>query len=228
MTRRSLMAAVAVAMSACGVGVEQRESESIGSALDLGVKGYIPPQRDCRVLAVRPTASGTIRSAPQMDMLEVAPVGSTVQSMFFDTTMYGPEHRHGIVEFELPALGGRLVSATLRFSDRHGWQLQQVPADLHQLSLYAGDGVVSTDDWIREGDPFATFSTDLNDMNPRERTFDVIGQVRMGGRIGARIELDRDTFPNGSYGSAFEHFRIDLKVCSEAALPEGVPVGDPL
>jgi hypothetical protein len=215
-------------MSACGVDVEPQGPESINSELNLGLKGQLPPERDCRLVSVRPTASGTLRMAPQMDMLEVAPVGSTVQSMFFDTTMYGPEHRHGIVEFDLPALGGRLVSATLKFNDRHGWQLQAVPSDLHKLSLYSADGVVDTADWVREGSPFTTFATDLNDMNPQERSFDLAGQVRLGARLGARLELLRGSLPNGSYGSGFDGFRIDVKVCGEAALPDGVPTGDPL
>ena len=38
------------------------------------------------------------------------------------TTLCGPETRHGVVEFQLPPLGGRVTQATLHFTDVHGWQ----------------------------------------------------------------------------------------------------------
>jgi len=235
MSRRCLVAAaVAVMISACGVPAAGPEVSSVDSELVLFKKGVDVPERDCRVVTARPMVSGTLRSAPEAQMLEVAPVGSAVQSMFFETTALGPELRHGLVEFDVPAIGGRIVSATLRFSDRHGWQLQEVPEDVHRLSLYDADGVITVDDWIREGPaglPEATgftFSTDLNELNPVERRFDISSAVRAGHRLGARFQLDDGTaYASGSYGSAFEGFRIELKVCGENALPNGLPTGDP-
>ncbi len=228
MVRRSLLVAVAVVVAACGVAPEAQQAESLDSELVLFRKGVDVPERDCRLVTVRPMASGTIRSAPSVPMLEVAPVGTAVQSMYFETTAYGAERRNGVVEFEVPALGGHVVTSTLRFSERHGWQLQEVAPDTHRLSLYDADGVITPADWIREGPVGVAFTTDLNELNPAERRFDVSSNVRVGSRVGVRIELSSTKLGAGSYGSAFDGFRLELNVCGENALPNGLPTGDPL
>jgi hypothetical protein len=225
MVRRSLLVVVAVA--GCGVPPSENDVASLDNELVLTPKGVDVPDRDCRVVTVRPTASGTIRSAPGVPLLEVAPVGSAVQSMHFETSTYGAERRNGVVEFNVPALGGRIVSSTLRFTDRHGWQLQPIAEDLHRLSFYDADGVISAGDWVREGPVGITFTTDLNEMNPPERKLDVTSHVRAGTTVGARIELVGTSFTSGSYGSAFDGFRLELRLCGENALPNGVPTGDP-
>lgn len=230
MSRRGLLGAVLITVSACGLGAEQQgDPASINSELTLGEKGVSVPERDCRYVAVRPLATGTLRSAPDQQLLEVAPVGDAVQSMMFEHLTYGSEARHGVVEFQLPALNGRLTRAELRFTDKHGYQVQAVAPDVHELLInHQVDGAVATNDWTREGDSFVTFTTDLNDLNPPQHRFDVRGQVRLGEALGLRINLDRTSAPSGSYGSAFEGFGIDLTVCNEDELPNGQPTGDPL
>lgn len=229
MVRRGLAVAVTAAMSACGTGAQQGEDfATVDSELIFGTKIVELAQRDCRVVGVRPAASGTIRSAPQVSMLEVAPIGTTVQSMYFASTSYGPETRHGVIEFDVPAMGGHLTNATLRFTDAHGWLLDAVPSDLHQLTLYGdADGVVSTDDWTREGASALTFTTDLNDRRALEHSFNVTANVQLGGKLGVRVELDRAQ-SSGQYGSAFDAFSVDLTVCGESALPNGAPIGEPM
>lgn len=228
--RRGLLGAVLITVSACGMDVEQQgDSASIDSELNLGEKGVSVPERDCRFVTVRPLATGTLRAAPEQQMLEVAPVGTLVQSMMFEHVTYGSETRHGIVEFQLPALNGRVTRADLRFTDKHGYQVQAVPADTHKLILNGQvDGTIGTNDWTHEGDPFVTFTTDLNDLNPPQHRFDVRSQVKLGGALGLRINLDRTIVPSGTYGSSFEGFGIDLTICNEDDLPNGQPNGDPL
>ena len=228
MSRRGLLGAVLITVSACGMDAEQQgDPASINSELNLGEKGVSVPERDCRNVSVRPLATGTLRSAPQM--VEVAPVGDLVQSMMFEHVTYGSEARHGVVEFQLPALNGRLTRAELRFSDKHGYQVQAVPPDVHELLVnHQVDGAIATNDWAREGDAFVTFTTDLNDLNPPQHRFDVRNQVRLGDVLGLRINLERNVVPSGTYGSAFEGFAVDLTICNEDELLNGQPTGDPL
>jgi hypothetical protein len=227
MRRQGLLAAVAVAVSACGVGAVDSPGDTATSEGELLLGSKLEPtHRDCRTVSLHPQATGTVLAAPTMPMLEVAQ-GSAVQSMRLQTTTYGVETRHGLAEFSLPALSGRLTHAELRFTDVHGWQLQPVPSDVHTLSLYGNaDGAITADDWIREGDPFALLVTDLN-LQPSQHSFDVTANVQLGGHLGARIELDGAQLP-GEHGSEFDGFTLDVTVCGEAALPHGVPTGRPV
>ncbi len=230
MGRQGLLAAVLIMVSACGMGTTGNSNaiDTLDSELNLGDKERSIPDRDCRDFSVRPMATGTIRAEPANELVEVAS-GTSVQSMYFASTGNTAEVRNGVVEFQLPALGGYITKAELRFNDVHPYQLQAVPADLHQLSLHGQvDGAITVDDWAREGSPFALFATDLNDLNPPERVFDIRGTVALGGKLGLHLNLDRSTLPNGAYGSSFEGFRLDVTVCGESRLVDGAPSGDPI
>ncbi|MBK7861955.1 MAG: hypothetical protein IPJ65_25730 [Archangiaceae bacterium] len=225
--RRGVLAAFAVVLSACGVGEEATEASATAeSGLYPGLK-LEAPARDCRVLTVRPDATGTVVSLSGPNTLQVAPVGAAVQSMYRYDLNHGRELRHGLAEFTVPTLGGRITHAELQFADVHGYSLMPLPPDLHTLTLYSNaDGAVSADDWFREGTPLATFTTDLNEA-PAQHRYDLTGSVALGGRLGARLSLDRARSV-GAYGSEFGGFLLELTVCNEAALPHGRPVGDPL
>lgn len=229
MGRHGLLAGavVLVAMSACGVDEQQSAAQSTSINSELNKATFNPAPRDCRVVSARTMATGTIRSAPQVGMLEVASVGSNVQSMYFETANVGPEQRRGVAEFELPALSGRITKAVLRFDDSHGWVLHSVPADFHTLSIYQADGTVTAEDFVRETVPYTTFATDMNDAAPVGHAFDITEMARQGTRIGARIELQRaSNAGTGATGSGFDQFRIDLTVCNEGIFHNGDP-GDP-
>jgi hypothetical protein len=101
-----------------------------------------------------------------------------------------------------------------------------VPVRRHRLTVIpSADGVITADDFVREGAQLTTFVTDLNDLYPVEHRFDVTERVVLGGRLGVQLELDR-TPTTGSFGSAFAQFRLDVVVCNVAALPDGQP-GEP-
>lgn len=222
-----LAAAVAVVVSGCGV--ESPEADAVGvTRSDLKVVAFNLPSLECRTVSVHPNATGTVLSAPEVNMLAVAPVGTTVESMFFNTPTMGPEQRRGIVEFTLPALNGRLVGAHLSFTDSHGFEFQEVNPDWHQLTVYSGtDGTISASDYAREGSPFAVFSTDLNDLHPMGHTFDVLGNVALGQGTGFRLGLQKTPSDAVSAGSSFVDFRLDVKVCDESSLPGNVFPGRP-
>ena len=228
MMRRGLLAAsMTVGLVACGVGPDADGTAINSAELNFAPKIFSPPARDCRMVSARPIGTGTIRSAPNMGMLEVAPVGASVQSMFFETTNYGAETRRGVAEFDVPALSGRLVKAQLRFNDVHGYTFQPMAADWHTLSIYTADGAVTADDFFREGRAISTFATNMNTLNPATRDFDLTGSVAIGAHVGFRIELQRTPTQAGSVGSGFDQFQLDLTVCNEAALPGGAPRTDP-
>jgi hypothetical protein len=228
MSRQGVFAAavaVVVAGSACGVGAEpdaqQAQEKTASSQQELRLNAFNLPTRQCRTLTVRPDASGTLASAPQVNMLEVAPVGSAVQSMYFNSPSTGAETRRGLVEIAVPALNGHITAASLVFTDQHGWAFQQVPADWHTLELLPGASTISTVDYASEGAPFATFSTDMNALQPQTHTFDVFGSVTGGQTTGFRFSLQKINTQLPSSGSAFTDFHLDITVCDEAALPHG-------
>jgi hypothetical protein len=227
MTRTGMLVVAVVVVSACGVGADQDRSASINSELNFKPGFFNPPPRDCHIVSARPMVMGTVRSAPSIGMLEVAPVGESVQSMFFETANLGAETRRGVVEFEVPHVDGRMTRAELKFDDVHGYLFQPMSDDFHSLTVYTGaDGVITPDDFMREGTPFATFATNLNTLHPVTRDFDVAGQFNLGDRVGFRLELQRTPTQAGSFGSGFDGFRLDLTVCNSAALAGGA-LADP-
>jgi hypothetical protein len=219
---------VMVALNGCGVGPDETQPPALGtSTSELRAIPFNIPPSSCRTVTVLPDAQGTVRSAPSVDMLGVAPVAA-VQSMYFDTASLGPESRRGVAEFSLPALNGRITEAHLAFTDQHGWVLQAVPADWHTLDIYAGaDNSITPDDFGRESLPFATFTTDMNALQPMVHTFDVTGNVAAGQSTGFRVALQRTPVNVVQAGSAFVDFHLDLRVCDEASLPNGTLGGRP-
>ncbi len=165
MARRGLKVAALVLVTACGVEAPNAAATSDDAQQALGskyVKNLTP--NDCRTVGVRTAATGTVRSAPDVGMLGVAPVGDAVQSMYFETTALGPETRRGVVEFQVPALNGRIKSAQLIFIDQHPWQLQPVDPLTHQYFIYnTADGDITSDDFARR--PAARHAHDRSQLD---------------------------------------------------------------
>jgi hypothetical protein len=227
-----LAAAVVVVVSGCGVGSELNPEGPATTATDseaLRANAFNIPKLTCRTVSVHPDATGTIQSAPQVGLLAVAPIGATVESMYFNTQTIGLETRRGIVEFSVPALDGHIASAHLSFTDQHGYAFQAVPTDVHNLEVLPGaDNSITTADYGREGAPFATFSTDLNSPTVVTHTFDVTGTVALGQSTGFRIALAKlPDLSLASQGSAFVSFHLDLTMCGQADLPHGTFGGTP-
>jgi hypothetical protein len=224
-----LAAAVAVVVSGCGM--ESPEAGAVGvERSDLKVVAFnLPAVEECRTVSVRPNATGTVLSAPALNMIEVAPVGTAVESQYLSVTDMGPQQRRGIVEFTIPPLNGHLVSAHLSFTDSHNFVFQDVPADVHELIVYnVTDDAITAADFSREGAPFAVFSTDLNDLHPMGHSFDVLANVALGQGTGFRVGLQK-TPPSTvvSAGSSFVDFVVQVKVCDESALSNNTFPGRP-
>jgi hypothetical protein len=229
MARRGLKVAALVLVAGCGVGTPNEAATSDDAQAVLGSKyGKNLPANECRTVGIRTAATGTVRSAPDVGMIGVAPVGDAVQSMYFETSALGPETRRGVVEFQVPALDGRIESAQLLFIDQHPWQLQPVDPLTHQYFTYnTADGDITADDFAREAQPLGTLTTDLNSMTQATHAIDVTGATALGQGLGFRIELERKSTGSGTFGSAFVDFRLDLKLCDESALPNGSISGLP-
>jgi hypothetical protein len=231
MSRLGMFAAVVVvvvAFSGCGVGAEQSaDPPAVGTtSSELRVIPFNIPASSCRTVTLHPDAQGTVLS--QLTGIGVAPVGTAVQSMYFNSTSTGPESRRGVAEFSVPALNGRITGAHLSFVDQHGFVLQAVPPDWHVLEVYgAADNSITASDFAREGEPFTTFSTDPNALAPQTHRVDLTGSVVAGQSLGIRIALERTPYNLSFAGSAFIDFRLDLTLCDEAALPGGSLAGRP-
>jgi len=140
-----------------------------------------------------PTATGTVRSLPEMRILERAPVADDVQSTYFRTTLGNREFRRGFFEFDLPAEPARISSAVLVLTETRGWVSNPMPPDLHELSFYAADGAVTTEDYDRPTLRCASFETDVNEPTA-VFAFDVTALLRRFDRqgLGFRVKLAGD------------------------------------
>jgi hypothetical protein len=165
-----------------------------------------PSDVDPADLVLLPTATGTVRSLPEMEILERAPVGDTVQSTYFRTTAQNREFRRGFFEFEVPAERGSIASAVLVLTETRGWTAFPMPPDVHELSYYAADGAVTPEDYDRPAVRCATFETDNNEPTA-VFAFDVTALLRRfdGARLGFRVKLAADP-EIGSMGFAGSQF----------------------
>ena len=136
-----------------------------------------------------PQVTGSIRSLP----LEPAPVGGMIQSTYFRTTLGNKEFRRGFAEFQIPAFATSVQKATLVLTESRGWTAYPLPPDVHELSFYPADLVVSVEDYDRPTTLIATLETDANE-DTRVFTFDVTTILRMfqGGNLGFRVKLALD------------------------------------
>ncbi|UCF07953.1 MAG: PKD domain-containing protein, partial [Thermoplasmata archaeon] len=155
---------------------------------------------------ITPQDSGTIRYLPEMNILEGAPVQTSVQSTYFKTTTQNREFRRGFFEFSVPDLGGYTSNATLILREYRGWTSYPHPPDVHELSYYPADLVIDTDDYDRPTTFITTFETDRNEPL-RKFYIDVTGVINQfqGNNLGFRIKLAADPTYNdtGSLGSGF-------------------------
>ncbi len=142
---------------------------------------------------VLPIATGTVRSMPEVGILERAPVADDVQSTYFRTTAQNREFRRGFAEFSIPEIPGRVVSAVLVIAEGGGWSSSPTPPDTHVLSYYPADLSVDLADYDRPARLLGCFDTDVNVAHERF-AFDVRHQVRAyeGGDLGFRFRLRVD------------------------------------
>jgi hypothetical protein len=140
-----------------------------------------------------PQVTGTVRSLPELGILERAPVNNFIQSYYFRTTSLNREFRRGFMEFQVPAFGAPVRSAMLILSEGGGGSSSPVPPVVHELSFYPADLVVSVDDYDRPTTPVATLETHANVEN-EIWPFDVTALVRQfqGGALGFRVKLAVD------------------------------------
>lgn len=141
-----------------------------------------------------PDASGTVRRLPEMDILDVAPVSTDMQSAYFRTTVTNREFRRGFAEFAVPDFTDGFASARIDLRETRASISLEVPPDRHELSSYSrADLVVDPSDFDRPTSPVATFETDAN-LETGAFAFDVTRQVARseGSSLGFRMKLSAD------------------------------------
>ncbi|MEO8429154.1 MAG: Ig-like domain-containing protein, partial [Verrucomicrobiota bacterium] len=163
-----------------------------------------PSEQNTIIVTAR--ASGTISFfLPELSLME-AHVGNTIQSTYSRGTSH-QEFRRGFIEFAIPQISGHLVAAKLQLVETRGMMTQPVPPERHQLSFYAADLVVGTNDYNQATTAAAYFETDHN-LPPRTFSFEVTPVVKefAGGNLGFRINLAEDPDITGmvSLGTEFQ------------------------
>ena len=152
--------------------------------------GHVALPRSKPTITLLPTATGTIRSLPELGILERAPVADEIQSTYFRTTPENREFRRGFVEFAVPEYPRRVLSAILVLPEGGGWSGAPQPADTHTLSYYPADLSVDVSDYDRPARPVGCFETDVNVAGERA-AFDVTDLIRRyaGAGLGFRVRL---------------------------------------
>jgi hypothetical protein len=158
-------------------------------------------------VTVTPEAMGTIRHLPELEILEIAPVGTMVQSTYFKTTELNREFRRGFIEFLLPEIGGQILSARLIIKEWRAIIEPPVPPVTHELSFYSpADLTIDVEDFDRPTVFITSFDTDEN-LPPQTFGFDVTGEIvsLQENTVGFRIKLAVDPWYDefGSFGSGF-------------------------
>ncbi len=140
-----------------------------------------------------PHATGTIRSLPELGILERAPVANEIQSTYFRTNAENREFRRGIFEFAIPSPAKPVLSAILILPEGGGWSAAPQPADVHVLSYYPADLSVDVSDYDRPARLLGCFETDVNVAGERA-AFDITSILRRyaGGELGFRVRLHVD------------------------------------
>jgi len=151
----------------------------------------VPDSRQASTLI--PQATGTIRSLPELGILERAPVANDIQSTYFRTTDENREFRRGIFEFAIPEPTTPILFATLVLPEGGGWSATPLPPDTHVLSFYAADLSVDVSDYDRPAHLVGCFETDVNIAGERA-AFDITSIVRgyAGAALGFRVQLLAD------------------------------------
>ena len=163
-------------------------------------------------------ATSSIRSLPEMGILDGGGVWGDLQSDYFRTTASNREFRRGFAEFSVPALGEGFRSARLVLRETRATISLPVPPDRQELSCYTdADLVVDAGDFDRPTSPVGTFETDAN-LETQTFAFDVtrVLERQRGSTLGFRVKLEADPVETGfgSKGSAF----------SRASTPPGVVI----
>jgi hypothetical protein len=169
-----------------------------------------PPPDDLGHLLPRQT--GTVRFLPELGILDRAPVDSDVQSTYGRTTDENRQFRRGFLEFRVPDVRGEIVKAELNIRESRATTSHPRPPDLHELSSYAADLEVNTQDFDRPTTVVDFFETDAN-LPTSSFSFDVKSLVQdfRGKNLGFRIRLagDQDFEGFDSLGSGFGSIATD-------------------
>jgi hypothetical protein len=177
------------------------------STLLFGSGGEAPAcgQLDDRLHLLDPQESGTLRSLPELGILEKWSVGPF--STYSKTTAQDREFRRGFVAFDIPDLDGNVEAATLFLEETGGNTSAVFPPDLHEVSFFDADRSLEVSDFHRSTSALSTLETRLHVPN-EVFSFDVAQVINRfrGTRLWFRIKLgiDPDFAGMGSFGASFQ------------------------
>jgi hypothetical protein len=156
-------------------------------------------------ITLLPRETGSIRFFPTLGLTDVAPVGGLVQSGCLTHADDFREFRRGFMEFEIPAFPIPVLEARIVLTETRATSSGDMPPDLHELSSYPADLVVSVEDYDRPTTFIGSFETDFNEPTGTF-SFDISNLLDryQGQGIGFRVKLAMD--PDGvcaNQGSEF-------------------------
>jgi hypothetical protein len=163
--------------------------------------------RECGIeISLLPRDTGTISYWPELGRLDFAGNSDSIQSVYSKTTSENREFRRGFLEFAIPEITSELVRATLLLTTGESGSSTPQPTVRHQLSWYAADLIVGTNDYQRAAMPLAVLETDADQAH---QTFQIdvshlVNEFR-GGKLGFRIKLAVDPEFNeiADFGATF-------------------------
>jgi hypothetical protein len=197
----------ALMLPLCGCSREMPTASTGHDATVVAAPKPAPPDR--AVTFIVPRASGTVRTLPELGILEIAPVSTDMQSSYFRTTAANREFRRGFAEFLVPNFRD-VFSARIVLRETRATTNFPLPPDREELSMYTDvDLDVTTSDFGRPTSALATFETDAN-LPTQTFAFDASGLVAQsrGARLGFRVKLEADPAyaQMGFLGTAFARY----------------------
>jgi len=169
---------------------------SLAFAIALALVAATQAMAGTAVMTLTPKAAGTVTRFPNFNLLYVQS-DSDVYSTCFNTTGENLEFRRGFMEYRLPVSPRVVVRATLTLTETRAVITTPVPPDVHEVSAYPADLVVTTTDYDTPTQNITTFETDANEEPNPHVAIDVTDAVQQakGRQIGFRIKLQID--PDG-------------------------------
>ncbi len=134
-----------------------------------------------------PSTSGTLRNLRfSGGDIEVAPVGTDMQSSYFNTTGTDREWRRGFAEFAVPMFRSQVDRSILHLTVRS----VVMGPDFHLVDTYPGDLTIAVDDYFRPGATVGSIEAD-GSLPPEVFDLDVTDAVRsaQGSALGIRVRM---------------------------------------
>lgn len=219
MFRTQIIAAAALFALGCGMGVDGQDLTATAQQDPLLLSGQLEQNLEplslqrgewCWQESIRPEVVGTVHDLPAQRVREVMDFGPWIQSSYLNTNGDNEEVRRGIAEFTVK---GDVRRAVLRFNESRTVWPWAVPADTHDISVYAGDLKATVEDFDAAATVVRRFETDVNAPPAGVVNADVTrGVLTQQPIVGFRFQLENVP---GS-GTQFDDVQLVITRCRGA------------